>query len=195
MSSDSPPTNFTDHFLIAMPNLQDEVFARSVVYLCEHNPRGALGLVINKPTDLPLEELFHKVDLSLNRFDLSGQPVFHGGPMQTERGFVLHEPLGEGGEPVYASSLVINGGLEMTTSRDVLEALSTGAGPAKVLIALGYSSWGEGQLESEIADNTWLTVEAQRHVIFDVPPEQRYDQALALLGLQTWMIAPGAGRA
>ncbi|MEN9843644.1 MAG: hypothetical protein RLZZ612_1473 [Pseudomonadota bacterium] len=178
-----------------MPGVEDEVFARSVVYLCEHNTRGALGIVINKPTDLPLPELFQKVDLSLHRDDLSDQPVFHGGPVQTERGFVLHEPLGDGAEPVYASSLMIPGGLEMTTSRDVLEALSIGAGPAKVLVALGYSSWGEGQLESEIAENTWLTVEAQRQVIFDVPPEQRYDQALALLGLQMWMIAPGAGRA
>jgi putative transcriptional regulator len=195
MSSDSPSTNFTHHFLIAMPSLEDEVFARSVVYLCEHSAKGALGLVINKPSDLPLSELFEKIDLSLNRADLSAQPVYHGGPVQTERGFVLHEPLGDGGEPVYASSLMIPGGLEMTTSRDVLEALSIGAGPSKVLVALGYSSWGEGQLESEIAENTWLTVEAQRQVIFDVPPEQRYDQALALLGLQTWMIAPGAGRA
>lgn len=178
-----------------MPGLEDEFFARSVVYLCEHNARGALGLVINKASDLTLDELFHKVDLSLQRFDLSEQPVFVGGPVQNERGFVLHEPLVEGADPVYASSLVIRGGLEMTTSRDVLEALSTGAGPRKLLLALGYSAWGEGQLESEIGDNTWLTVEAQRHVIFDVPPEQRYDQALALLGLQAWMIAPGAGRA
>jgi putative transcriptional regulator len=170
-----------------------------VVYLCEHSPRGALGLVINKPTDINLKNLFEKVDLPLGRADLAQTPVLQGGPVQTERGFVLHEAVhAEGapeGESVYASTMTIAGGLEMTTSKDVLEAISTGAGPKKVLVTLGYSAWGEGQLESELADNSWLTVNADIRVIFDTPIEERYEKALSLLGLQSWMLSPGAGHA
>ena len=192
---DSAPINLTHHFLIAMPGLDDEAFARSVVYMCEHSDRGALGLVINKPSDINLQNLFDKVALPLRRDDLTGSPVFQGGPVQTERGFVLHECMLAGSESVYASTMTIPGGLEMTTSRDVLEALSTGAGPRKVFVSLGYSSWGEGQLESEISENSWLTVEADLSLIFDTPVEQRYDKALLLLGLQSWMLSPEAGHA
>jgi len=191
--------NLTHHFLIAMPGMEDASFARSVVYLCEHSERGALGLIINKPTDIRLKGLFDKVDLSLGRTDLSDAPVFLGGPVQTERGFVLHEPLHGTSpapeEPAYASTMVIPGGLEMTTSKDVLEALATGAGPRRVLVTLGYSAWGEGQLESELAENSWLTVGADLAVIFDTPVEQRYDTALGLLGLEAWRLSPGAGHA
>lgn len=195
MAMDSAPINLTHHFLIAMPGLDDEAFARSVVYMCEHSDRGALGLVINKPSDINLQNLFDKVALPLRREDLTGSPVFQGGPVQTERGFVLHECMLAGEESVYASTMTIPGGLEMTTSRDVLEALSTGAGPRKVFVSLGYSSWGEGQLESEISENSWLTVEADLSLIFDTPVEQRYDKALLLLGLQSWMLSPEAGHA
>ena len=194
MSTASDSTNFTHHFLIAMPGLQDEAFAKSVIYMCEHSERGALGLVINKPSDINLKKLFEKVELPLRREDLTQAPVFQGGPVQTERGFVLHESVVmPGNESLYASTMTIPGGLEMTTSKDVLEALSTGYGPRKVFISLGYSSWGEGQLESEISDNSWLTVAADPAVIFDTPVEQRYDKALMLLGLQSWMLSPEAG--
>lgn len=199
MPAAAEPINLTHHFLIAMPGLQDETFNRSVVYLCEHSARGALGIVINKPSDISLQNLFDKVELPLSRPDLIAAPVYHGGPVATERGFVLHEALFIGeekpDETVYASTLTIPGGLEMTTSKDVLEALSTGAGPRKVLISLGYSQWGEGQLESEIGENSWLTVGADAAVIFDTPVDQRYDKALALLGLQAWMLSPEAGHA
>jgi putative transcriptional regulator len=200
MPAEPSTINLTHHFLIALPGLEDASFARSVVYLCEHSARGALGLVINKPSDIKLKNLFEKVDLPLDRDDLAGAPVFHGGPVQTERGFVLHEAVIAGGEAkpdetVYASTMTIPGGLEMTTSKDVLEALSTGAGPRKVLVSLGYSAWGEGQLESELAENSWLTVAADPQVIFDTPVEQRYDKALSLLGLQAWMLSPEAGHA
>lgn len=199
MSDDSAPINLTNHFLIAMPGLADEAFAKSVVYLCEHSERGALGLVINKPSDIKLQNLFEKVELPLGRADLMDAPVFQGGPVQTERGFVLHDALqapgDEKNEPVYASTMQIPGGLEMTTSRDVLEALSTGAGPGRVLVTLGYSAWGQGQLESEIGENSWLTVSADKAVIFETPVAQRYDRALALLGLQAWMLSPEAGHA
>ncbi len=199
MPADQSTINLTHHFLIAMPGLEDAAFAKSVVYLCEHSSRGALGLVINKPSDINLKHLFDKVDLPLARDDLAAAPVFHGGPVQTERGFVLHEAVFTGEatpeEPVYASTMTIPGGLEMTTSKDVLEALATGAGPRKVLVSLGYSAWGEGQLESEIAENSWLTVGADTAIIFDTPVEQRYDKALSLLGLQAWMLSPDAGHA
>ncbi|MFM7001717.1 MAG: YqgE/AlgH family protein [Limnohabitans sp.] len=198
--TDCASIDLKHHFLIAMPGLEDETFARSVVYMCEHSPRGAMGLIINKPADISMRLLFDKVDLPLRREDLMQNPVSHGGPVQTERGFVLHDPLRmekpqEDGGSIYASTLAVPGGLEMTTSRDVLEALSSGAGPRRVLITLGYSSWGEGQLESELAENTWLTVPASEEVIFDVPMAERYDRALDLLGLKSWMLSPEAGHA
>ena len=195
MPLDPEPINLTHHFLIAMPGLSDRAFAKSVIYMCEHSDRGALGLIINKPSDINLKGLFEKVALPLHREDLIETVVFHGGPVQTERGFVLHEPLMPGGQSVYASTMTIPGGLEMTTSKDVLEALSTGAGPRKVLVSLGYSAWGEGQLESEISENSWLTVPADVAIIFDTPVEQRYDRALLLLGFESWMLSPDAGHA
>ncbi|MGE8376330.1 MAG: YqgE/AlgH family protein [Diaphorobacter nitroreducens] len=199
MPADTAPMNLTHHFLIAMPGVEDASFSRSVVYLCEHSERGALGLIINKPTPISLEGLFEKVDLSLGREDLTLQPVFQGGPVQTERGFVLHEamrgPQESEDESPYASTMAIPGGLEMTTSKDVLEALAHGAGPRRVLVTLGYSAWGEGQLESELAENSWLTVGADVSVIFETPVQERYDRALGLLGLQSWMLSPEAGHA
>jgi putative transcriptional regulator len=197
---DSAPINLTHHFLIAMPGLMDESFSRSVVYMCEHSERGALGLIINKPSPMSMQDLFDKVELQLGRADLIEIPVLQGGPVHTERGFVLHDPMtsssGESdAEHAYASTLAVPGGLEMTTSKDVLEALSTGAGPKRVLITLGYAAWAQGQLESELAENSWLTVQADAQVIFDTPIELRYDSALALLGLQAWMLSPQAGHA
>ena len=247
MTADSASINLTHHFLIAMPGLEDAAFAKSVVYVCEHSERGALGLVINKPSELSMEGLFEKVDLPLHRQDLMNAPVLQGGPVHTERGFVLHDALwsheadqvgevaapmvqeaAQASEPevqaaaetendsakenaveaaqeaaalsavsdkesVYASTMTIPGGLEMTTSKDVLEALSIGAGPKRVLISLGYSAWGEGQLESELAENSWLTVGADMAVIFDTPVEQRYERAMKLLGLEPWMLSNEVG--
>ena len=199
MSPDSPSINLTHHFLIAMPGLEDETFSKSVVYMCEHNHKGAMGLIINKPGEISLRHLFDKVELPLRRDDLMQSQVLHGGPVQTERGFVLHDPVvldnKDKDEAVYASTLSVPGGLAMTTSRDVLEALSNGSGPRRVLVTLGYASWGEGQLESEIGENSWLTVEADPSIIFDTPLEQRYERALSLLGLQPWMLSPDAGHA
>ncbi|TSE18826.1 putative ACR [Tepidimonas alkaliphilus] len=225
MSEDATPVDLTNHFLIAMPGLNDELFGRSVVYVCEHSPKGALGLIVNKSAGVTLGELFERLELPLGRPEWADQPVLRGGPLQMERGFVLHDDMGEpvpllidepqdesaqaeAGEAaeanparprpatVYASSLKVPGaGLELTTSRDVLEAVSVGAGPRRLLLALGFSSWGEGQLESELGDNAWLTVPADPAILFEVPLAQRYERALGLLGLQPWMLTPGAGRA
>ena len=186
--------DLTNQFLIAMPGMADETFAGAVVYLCEHNEKGALGLVINKPIDIKLRNLFQKVELPLDREDLAEAPVYFGGPMQTERGFVLHEKTA-GDDGRYNSTLTIPGGLEMTTSKDVLEALSHGAGPKKVLVTLGYSGWGAGQLEDEMSRNGWIHVGAQADIIFDTPVEQRYARALSLLGIDAHMLSQEAGHA
>ena len=185
--------NLTNQFLIAMPGMGDDTFSGAVVYLCEHTENGALGLVINKPIDIKLKNLFQKVDLSLDSHELAEQPVFYGGPVQTERGFVLHEKLGD--EPVYSSTLSIPGGLEMTTSKDVLEALSHGAGPRRLLVTLGYSGWAAGQLEDELGRNGWLTVDAVPEIIFDTPVAERYDRAVSLLGFDPRMLSQEAGHA
>ena len=187
--------DFTNQFLIAMPGMADETFAGTVVYLCEHNEKGALGLVINKPIDIKLKNLFEKVELSLDREDLADAPVYFGGPVQTERGFVLHEKQPTDESSAYSSTMSVPGGLEMTTSRDVLEALSHGAGPKKLLVTLGYSGWGAGQLEDEMGRNGWINVGAEPGIIFDTPVEQRYDKALSLLGIDVGMLSQEAGHA
>ncbi len=186
--------DLTNQFLIAMPGMVDDNFAGAVVYLCEHTDRGALGLVINKPIDIKLRNLFEKVELNLESIDLAEQPVYFGGPVQTERGFVLHERSGADASP-YSSTLSVPGGLEMTTSKDVLEALAHGTGPRRLLVTLGYSGWGAGQLEAEIARNGWLTVDATPEIIFDTPVERRYDRALSLLGIDPRMLSQEAGHA
>jgi putative transcriptional regulator len=196
---DSARIDLTNHFLVAMPGMADETFERSVVYLCEHTEKGALGLVINKPIDIKLKNLFEKVELKLDhRRELAEQPVYFGGPVQTERGFVLHDGAGAGGSP-YNSTLSVPGGLDMTTSKDVLEALADGAGPRRVLVTLGYAGWQAGQLEDEIGRNGWLTVGADAEriqaVIFDTPVAQRYDRAVSLLGIDPRMLSGEAGHA
>ncbi|MES2091717.1 MAG: YqgE/AlgH family protein [Pseudomonadota bacterium] len=194
MSEGTHSINLSNQFLIAMPGMADGNFGGTVVYLCEHTNQGALGLIINRPIDINLKNLFEKVDLSLDRDDLASRPVYLGGPVQTERGFVLHDQLDdEGGH--YSSTLKIPGGLEMTTSRDVLEAISNGAGPRRVFITLGYSGWGAGQLEEELGRNGWLNVAADPSIIFDTPVEERYDKALSLLGIDRNFLLAEAGHA
>jgi putative transcriptional regulator len=185
--------NLTNQFLIAMPGMGDDTFAGAVIYLCEHNEQGALGLVINKPIDIKLKRLFEKVELPLEIESLAEQPVFFGGPVQTERGFVLHDRNPDA--MPYSSTLSIPGGLEMTTSKDVLEALSNGHGPKRLLVTLGYTGWAAGQLEDELGRNGWLTVDASPEIIFDTPVEQRYGRAVSLLGFDPAMLSQQAGHA
>ena len=189
--------NLTNQFLIAMPGMGDGTFAGAVIYMCEHTENGALGLVINKPIDITLKNLFEKVELSLDREEFAALPVYFGGPVQTERGFVLHEALVvEGSDEIpYNSSLKIEGGLEMTTSKDVLEAISSGSGPKKVLVTLGYSGWAAGQLEDEMSRNGWINVDAEPGIIFDTPVGERYGKALSLLGIDAGMLSVDAGHA
>lgn len=182
--------NLSNHFLIAMPSMHDPVFGGAVVYLCEHNDRGALGMVINKPTDLKMDGLLARLNLKPEIDALAEKPVMFGGPVQEDRGFVLHSPAGE-----FLSMLKVTDDIAFTTSRDVLEAAASGHGPQHLLVGIGYSGWGAGQLEDEISRNGWLTVTADPKVIFDLPIEQRYAAALKLLGIEPWMLAHGVGHA
>lgn len=188
MPSDS--MDLRHQFLIAMPAMADPNFSGSVVYICDHSDRGALGLVINRPTELNLSTLFERIDLKLEIAPWKDAPVFFGGPVQTERGFVLHVPPG-----TYSSTLPVTPDISLTTSKDVLEAVAGGSGPEKMLVTLGYSGWGAGQLEGEIAANAWLTVTATPQILFDTPPEGRYEAALQLLGVQATQLTGQAGHA
>lgn len=190
MSKSPDRINLTNQFLIAMPGMADSTFAGTVVYCCDHTDQGALGLVINRPTDIDLQSLFSRIDLKLEIEPLNHLPVYFGGPMQTERGFVLHDAGGD-----YSSSLSVPGGLEMTTSKDVLEAVASGSGPSRFLLTLGHAGWGAGQLEDELGRNGWLTVDADPRIIFDVPAEERLEAALALLGVTLSMLSGEAGHA
>ena len=182
--------NFTHHFLIAMPSLGESVFGKTVTYVCEHNDQGALGIVINRPLDLKLEALFDQVDIALEIEILKATPVYFGGPVQTDRGFVLHRPLGD-----WSSTLKVTSEIGLTTSKDILQAVSSGSGPANMLMSLGYAGWSAGQLEAEIAQNAWLTVEADPKVMFDLPVEARLEAAMALIGANFANLMDVAGHA
>jgi putative transcriptional regulator len=183
--------DLSKQFLLAMPGMVAGNLANTVIYLCEHNEHGALGLVINRPTDLTVGNLLERIDLdlSLEIGPVQEAPVFFGGPVQTDRGFVLHAPVGD-----YSSSIRL-GELALTTSRDVLQELAQGRGPAQILITLGYAGWGAGQLESEMAQNAWLNLSASNDILFNIPPEQRYEATLAQLGINSSMLAGEAGHA
>lgn len=190
--------DLTNHFLIAMPSMLDPIFGGTVVYLCEHNQNGALGVVINKPTDMTMDVLFDRINLRLEIIpdspdavpELYRRPVMFGGPVQVERGFVLHTAMEQ-----FSSTLRVTDGIALTTSKDVLEAVAHGEGPAQVLVSLGCSGWSAGQLEEELARNGWLTVKADPSIIFDLPAEQRFTAALALLGIDPVMLSGDYGRA
>jgi len=170
--------NLTHHFLIAMPSMADPYFAKSLTYVCEHNDQGALGVVINRPIDMTLQALFERLSLTLKHKDLSDAPIYFGGPVQTDRGFVLHEPAGN-----WQSTLRVGDAIGLTTSKDILEAVGRGEGPQKLLVTLGYAGWSAGQLEHELGQNAWLTVEAKDAIIFDLPAEERLPAAMELLGV------------
>jgi len=193
-----PEFDLTDHFLIAMPSMLDPIFGGTVVYLCEHNQNGALGVVINKPTDMTMDVLFDRINLKLEIIhdspdavpELYRSPVMFGGPVQVERGFVLHTAMDQ-----FSSTLQVTEGISLTTSKDVLEAVAHGDGPQQVLVSLGCSGWSAGQLEEELGRNGWLTVKADPAIIFDLPVEQRFTAALALLGIDPVMLSGDFGRA
>jgi len=190
--------SLADHFLIAMPSMLDPIFGGTVVYLCEHNTSGALGVIINKATDMTVENLLSRIDLQLEiapelstkRLPATHDMVLYGGPVQSDRGFVLHAPQGD-----FSSTLPVTDAVAMTTSKDILEAVARGQGPDQMLVSLGCAGWGAGQLEDEISRNGWLTVKADTAVLFDLPLEQRFVAALKLLGIDPLMLSAEAGHA
>ena len=186
--------NLTHHFLIAMPSMADPNFSRTLTYICEHNDQGALGLVVNRPIDMTLQALFERLSLDLKERELRAAPIYFGGPVQTDRGFVLHLPAGE-----WQSTLKVSSGLReaigLTTSKDILEAVGRGEGPSKMLVSLGYAGWSAGQIEHELKQNAWLTVEAKDAILFDMPPDERLPAAMQLLGIDYARLADQAGHA
>ncbi len=182
--------NLTHHFLIAMPAMADPRFANTLAYICEHNPDGAVGLVVNKPIDMTLSALFEQIEIPLAGAELQEAPVHFGGPVQVDRGFVLHRPLGN-----WQSTLAIHDGLGLTTSKDVLEAAGRGEGPKDMFVSLGYAGWSAGQLEQELAQNAWLTVEADPELLFGLPAEARLPAAMRLLGIDFSRLSDDVGHA
>ncbi len=193
-SPNLPELQLADHFLIAMPSMLDPMFGGTVVYVCEHHDGGALGMIINRPTDMTMDVLFERLDLALeispHGESRSGKPVMFGGPVQVERGFVLHAP-----QAGYSSSLKVSDEVALTTSRDVLEAVAAGQGPERLLVTLGCAGWGAGQLEDEILRNGWLTVKADPAILFDLPIEERFSAAVHLLGINPTDLTGEAGHA
>jgi len=185
-SSDS----LRDHFLLAMPSLSEGVFSQSITYICEHGESGAMGIVINQALDLSVAEIFEHLQIE-PRGDFSAEPVMAGGPVQIDHGFVLHR----GCETSWEASLRVTDEITLTTSRDILRAIAAGSGPREHLIALGYAGWSAGQLEQELAENSWLTLPADSDIIFNTPAEQRVSAAAAQLGIDMNLISGEAGHA
>lgn len=186
----SSSTWLANHFLIAMPSLSDPSFYRTVTYICEHDADGAMGIVINQTLDISFSDVLQSMDLSGGDESVRQKPVFLGGPVQTERGFVIHEPLG-----AWESSLEVSKNLGLTVSRDIIEATSQNRGPERSLIALGYAGWSAGQLEQELADNSWLAGPANTDIIFELPVEKRWEAAASLLGVDINSLSTDIGHA
>ncbi len=182
--------DLTNHFLIAMPAMQEGIFAGTLTYICEHNENGALGIVVNRPTSITVADMFDQINIPLHQPELERLPVHFGGPVQTERGFVLHDTQQD-----WQSTLRIGKSMALTTSKDILEAMGVGKGPHNMIITLGYAGWEPGQLEHEIGENTWLTVQATEHILFELPPEERLPAAMALLGIDYASLVEDAGHA
>jgi len=182
--------NLTGNFLIAMPAMADPYFAKSLTYICEHNEHGALGVVINRPIDMTLQTLFDQVGIVLDNPQVANLPLYFGGPVQTDRGFVLHQPVG-----AWSSTLAVGDDIGLTTSKDILEAVGRGEGPTRLLVTLGYAGWAPGQLEHELAQNAWLNVAAEAKVIFDLPWEERLATAMTMLGVDLASLSEVAGHA
>lgn len=191
--------NLTGHFLIAMPNLTDPYFAKSVTFICTHNQDGAMGVIINHPTDMTYNLLFEKIKLPLENAAIASKRVLYGGPVQPERGFVLH-PAGSESNIEWDSSMTICDRTTLTTSKDILEAAARGEGPNKMLLTLGYAGWGQGQLEKEIIENSWLSVQTKdtemlNKILFETPHEEQLNATIALLGFDPAMLSDTAGHA
>ncbi len=182
--------NLTDQFLIAMPAMADPYFSGTLVYICEHNEEGALGIIVNRPIDMTLAALFEKIEVPLDAPGFDRMPVYFGGPVQTDRGFVLHRPVGG-----WQSTLAVNAQVGLTSSRDILQSVGRAGDPGEIIVTLGYSGWSAGQLEDELASNAWLTVPAKPEILFSMPFESRLPAAMDALGISFTNLAEDAGHA
>lgn len=182
--------NLTDHFLIAMPDLGDPNFFQTVTYMCQHSGEGALGIIINRPTNMKLGDIFDQMNIGAANQEAVKQPIYSGGPVQPERGFVIHDSTSQ-----WESTLKVSDGIALTTSKDVLEAIAAGEGPGKSFVALGYAGWGIGQLEKEIVENAWLNAPAESAIIFDIPTNKRWKAAAEKMGVDLNLLTsqPGHG--
>lgn len=185
-------TSFSNQLLIAMPGMLDPNFSSTVTLICEHNAEGALGIVINRPTNLKLGGLLEQLDVQDAHPEAAERPVFDGGPVARERGFVLHN--GDA-DTRFESSVAVSPDIQLTLSRDVLEAIAAGRGPSKSLVALGYAGWQPGQLEAEMLANAWLSVPATPEIVFDVPYAERWMSAARIVGVDISRLSPHAGHA
>jgi len=182
--------SLTNQFLIAMPGLADPNFSRTVTYVCEHNAQGAMGIVVNRPINLHLGEMLDQLQIPAIHAKARKLPIYLGGPVQTDRGFVLHS-----GDRAWDSTLRVTSQVSVTTSKDILEAIAQGDGPDHALIALGYAGWSSGQLEEEMGANTWLSGPATEEILFRTPAEQRWRAAARLLGVNMDLLSGEAGHA
>jgi putative transcriptional regulator len=183
-------SSLTNQLLIAMPSLVDPNFAQTVTLICEHTDKGALGIVLNKPLPMRLSEVLSQMKLEPSTEEIGAQPVLRGGPVHTDRGFVLHRPGGEWDSTHKVSELI-----QVTTSRDVLAAMARGEGPSDAFIALGYAGWDSGQLEKEILENAWLSMPANDQLVFALPFDQRWQASWQLLGVDLDKVSLVAGHA
>lgn len=183
-------TSLTDHFIIAMPDLMDPNFDHTVTYICEHDETGSFGIVINRSTDITLAEVMLQMQIEASDASKHQHTVFLGGPVQQGRGFVLHRPLGS-----WSSTLQINPRVALTSSRDIIEAIAKGQGPADAIVALGYAGWAPGQLEQELADNTWLSCPANEQILFEVPAAGRWQASADIIGVDMQLLSHDAGHA
>ncbi len=186
----SASDSLTNHLLIAMPALADPNFHHTVTFICEHNDEGALGIVINRPMGMDLEEILKHIEVEAVDEVIGNMPVYTGGPVQPERGFVLHKPLGD-----WEATMKINEQVGITSSRDILQAMARGEGPEHALVALGYAGWGAGQLEEEMAANAWLSGPADEAILFETPVEKRWEAAAAKLGVDLNLLSGDIGHA
>lgn len=182
--------SLTNHFIIAMPGLMDENFNQAVTFICEHDDNGTFGIIINRESEISLDDVMQQMNIPYHPDRAKAEPVFTGGPVQANRGFVLHRPIGN-----WDSSLIVNDSVALTTSRDILEAIADNNGPDDNIITLGYAGWGPGQLEQEMADNTWLSCPAEEQIIFNTPVEKRWQAAANLIGVDLQLMSNDTGHA
>ncbi|WP_456378349.1 YqgE/AlgH family protein [Thiolapillus sp.] len=186
----SEASSLTNHFLIALPALQDPNFSRTVTYVCEHTSEGTMGIIINRPSTLALADILQHMDIPGTGNTPKEMPIYIGGPVQEDRGFLLHSPAKR-----WDSTLVITDDLAVTTSRDMVQALAKGEDPEQIFFALGYAGWGPGQLEQELQQDSWLFGPASREIIFHTPAEERWEAAANLAGVDVNLISNIGGHA